>query len=134
MRALLIGEVSRRAKLSPAALRYYESLGLIAASDRVGGKRVFATTVLERLALIRLAQHAGFTLAEIAELLRSRSKRRRGAGDFWKRAVARKQVSMLERAAQLDRTLRVLAALESCECTAPEQCAREFERLSPARH
>jgi DNA-binding transcriptional MerR regulator len=131
---LSIGEVGRRAKLSAAALRYYESLGLIASCDRVGGKRVFAASVLDQLALIRLAQGAGFTLGEIVQLLRARRVRTRKAAGFWRRAVATKRTAVEERAAHLAHTLRVLDALARCDCATPEQCGREFARLSRSPH
>jgi DNA-binding transcriptional MerR regulator len=64
-----IGEVHDRTGLQPSTLRYYEQRGLIEASGRNGLRRRYQPDVLGRLALIRAAQSAGFTLAETAELL-----------------------------------------------------------------
>lgn len=66
-----IGEVHSRTGLNPSALRYYERLGLIEAAGRNGLRRYYSADVIERLALIRAAQSAGFTLAEAAEFLAS---------------------------------------------------------------
>jgi DNA-binding transcriptional MerR regulator len=64
-----IGEVHDRTGLQPSTLRYYEQRGLIEPSGRNGLRRRYRPDVIRRLALIRAAQAAGFTLAETAELL-----------------------------------------------------------------
>jgi DNA-binding transcriptional MerR regulator len=64
-----IGEVHHRTGLQPSTLRYYERRGLIAPSGRNGLRRRYDSDVIGRLALIRTAQTAGFTLTEIADLL-----------------------------------------------------------------
>ncbi len=69
MTGLTIGEVARRAGLRPSALRYYERAGLLPAPQRINGRRRYDPGVLQRLAAIRLAQQAGFTLAQIRLLL-----------------------------------------------------------------
>jgi DNA-binding transcriptional MerR regulator len=64
-----IGEVHDRTGLQPSTLRYYEQRGLIAPSGRSGLRRRYHADVIGRLAVIRTAQAAGFTLTEIADLL-----------------------------------------------------------------
>ena len=66
MSLLDIGTVARRSGLTPAALRFYEQRGLIAPASRLGLRRQYDPAVLERLALVTLAQRAGFSLDEIA--------------------------------------------------------------------
>ena len=66
---LEIGAVARRARLAPSALRYYEAMGLIQPSERVGKRRRYDTSVFSRLAMIQFAQHAGFSVAEMQVLL-----------------------------------------------------------------
>lgn len=61
-----IGEVVRRAGVPASTLRYYEERGLITSVRRRGLARVFATSVLEQLALIAVCRSAGFSLDEIA--------------------------------------------------------------------
>lgn len=55
--------------LSTSALRFYESLGLLSTPERVGGKRRYDQSALDRLAMIDVAQRAGFTLREVVVLL-----------------------------------------------------------------
>ncbi len=68
MAQLSISEVARRSGIRPSALRYYESLGLLPVPARVSGRRVYDEAVLQRLEIIRTAQEAGFTLAELRAL------------------------------------------------------------------
>ncbi len=64
-----IGEVARRAGLRASAVRYYESTGILPAPRRINGRRRYDATVLQHLAVIQVAQQAGFTMAEISILL-----------------------------------------------------------------
>ena len=64
-----IGEVARRVGLSTSALRYYETLGLLPAPERASGRRRYDQDALDRLAMIDVAQRAGFSLREIKLLL-----------------------------------------------------------------
>jgi MerR family redox-sensitive transcriptional activator SoxR len=64
-----IGEVARRVGLSTSALRYYESLGLLPTPERSSGRRLYDQDALDRLAMIDVAQRAGFTLREVRVLL-----------------------------------------------------------------
>ena len=63
-----IGEVARRAGIRPSAIRYDESDGNLP-PRRANGRRRCAPTVLDRLAVVRMAQAAGFTIAEIKTLV-----------------------------------------------------------------
>ena len=66
---LPIGELAAKAHVRPSALRYWEERGLLPGARREGGRRTWPATTLRRVALIRMAQRAGFTLAEIVQLL-----------------------------------------------------------------
>ena len=64
-----IAEVAKRTGIAASALRYYESLGLIASNAQPGQRRRFPDDVLNRLALIALGQAAGLRLDEIAAMI-----------------------------------------------------------------
>lgn len=77
MDGLRTGEVAAAAGVNRETLRYYERRGLLAEPARtLGGHRVYPAEAVTRLRLIKAAQRLGFSLDEIAELLR----RRRPAG------------------------------------------------------
>ena len=68
IKSLSIGEVARQAGMLPTTLRYYESIGLLPDPLRESGARRYNTDVFQRLDMIRTAQQAGFTLAEVRVL------------------------------------------------------------------
>lgn len=63
-----ISEVARQVGVRASTLRYYESIGLLPEPKRVSGRRRYDSEVLQRLEIIRTAQQAGFTLAELRVL------------------------------------------------------------------
>ena len=70
---LTIGKVAGAAGVSADTIRYYERLGLIPKALRsAAGYRQYPDGVVTRLALVRNAQHFGFSLREIAGFLRVR--------------------------------------------------------------
>jgi MerR family redox-sensitive transcriptional activator SoxR len=66
---LTIGEVANLVGLEPSTLRYYESIGLLAAPPRQHGQRRYPPSVLAVLAIIKLAKEAHCSLPEIHQLL-----------------------------------------------------------------
>lgn len=68
MSDLDISQVAKRAGVPASTLRFYEEKGLIRSTGRLGLKRLFDPSVLERLALIALGRAAGFSLDEIGEM------------------------------------------------------------------
>jgi MerR family transcriptional regulator, copper efflux regulator len=70
---LTIGKVAAVAGVSADTIRYYERLGLLPKALRsAAGYRLYPEGVVTRLALVRNAQHFGFSLREIAGFLRIR--------------------------------------------------------------
>lgn len=70
-RRLMIGEVSSITGIPVKTIRYYEEIGLLTTitTRSKAGYRLFAQTVLNRLAFIKRAQSLGLSLSEIQELL-----------------------------------------------------------------
>ena len=83
-----IGELARRTGVATSALRYYERIGLLSPAERVGQRRHYSPLSAERVALIRLCQDAGFTLAEIGRLLVAFSRGGRAWGHLGERKIA----------------------------------------------
>ena len=99
MDALTIGDVARRTGLRTSAIRYYGSLGLIPEPRRVSGQRRYNADVLSHLAVVRMAQEAGFTVEEVHTLVTGLPEGT-AAGDRW-REVAYRALSAVD--AMIDR-------------------------------
>ena len=69
------GELARRAGVSADTLVHYERKGLLAPPRRLAnGYRAYPPEALGRVQLIQRALSVGFTLAELARLLRARDR------------------------------------------------------------
>jgi MerR family redox-sensitive transcriptional activator SoxR len=120
--SLSIGEVAERAGLRTSAIRYYERVGLLPAPERISGRRRYDPDVFSRLALIDLAQRAGFTVAEIRTLLHG-FVRRTPPGERWRRLAGRKLGEVEARIEEAQAMRRLLQRLLECECPTFEDCA-----------
>lgn len=75
-----IGDLARRAGTTLRTVRYYEQMGLIAASDRTkGGFRLYSEDELEKLQFIKRLQLLDFPLWQIKKLIQSRRQAASGA-------------------------------------------------------
>ena len=89
---LTIGKLARIADVSSDTLRYYERQGLIAPAGKSPvGYRLYDKDSARRLRFIKQAQHCGFTLAEIRDLLVLRARDAACCGDVRKRAIEKKR-------------------------------------------
>ena len=118
-----IAQVAKRSGVPASTLRYYEEKGLIASTGRQGLRRDFAPAVLDQLALIALAQTAGFTLDEIRSMFSPD-----GQPDIDRRILSAK-------ADDIDRTVKRLQAVSKslrhaavCPARSHAECP-SFQRL-----
>jgi len=64
-------ELAKEARISPHVVRFYARTGLLKPGrNPSNGYKVFGQNEMKRLRFIRMAQCLGFSLAEIAEMLR----------------------------------------------------------------
>ena len=120
-----IGEVAGRAGVRPSALRYYERIGLLPAPERENGRRRYdgeeLREVLDRMAVVRVARQAGFTISEIGMLLDGFSEDT-PPSERW-RVLAQAKLPEVE--ALVKRALGMKALLERglrCECLRLDDC------------
>src|SRR5580704_225515 len=66
---LTVGQVAERSGARPSALRFYERQGLISADRTASNQRRYRGDVLCRVAMIRVCQQAGLSLAQIRTAL-----------------------------------------------------------------
>jgi DNA-binding transcriptional MerR regulator len=67
------GALAKATGVSPDTIRHYEKIGVLPRATRTGsGYRVYPASAVERVLVVQRALRIGFTLAELAEVLRSR--------------------------------------------------------------
>ena len=133
MKELTIGEVARRAGMRTSALRYYESMGLLPTPRRAsGGHHRYDASVLELLAILQMAQQAGFTLAEM-HLLVAGFDVSTPASERWQSLAQAKLKEVEAIIAHAQQTKRMLERFLQCGCLYLGECLQEYqsERFSP---
>ena len=126
-----IGAAAAQSGVSAKMIRYYEEIGLVPRSARLAqGYREYDDQGVHRLRFVARARDLGFSIKEIAELLRLYSDRRRSSADV--KRIALRHVAELDtkiRALrQLKRTIQQLAdrchGNERPECPILDDLAR----------
>ncbi len=119
MKALTIGKAAHQAGVGVETIRFYERQGLVAKPRRPDGSgvRVYPTETVERIRFIREAQHIGFSLREIRELLALRADPSTDCSEVREQAVAKLR-AVREKIEELH---RIGAALETLIAACPGQ-------------
>jgi DNA-binding transcriptional MerR regulator len=112
-RLLRINEVAAETGLTTRAIRYYEEIGLLEPAARSDGDyRLYDSSDLDRLAFIRsLRDDAGFSLAQIGQLLEDETARERNRARY--RAtedLAERRAILVDARARVDRQIELLEA------------------------
>ena len=126
MEELTIGEVAERAGIRASALRYYESVEVLPTPQRVNGRRHYDSRVFDRLAIIQMAQEAGFTVAEIRTLFNGFTTETT-ASARWETLARQKLVevdALMIRAQTMKRILE--EQLLRCRCLTLDECAQSI--------
>lgn len=123
---LTIGQLAARFGLATHVLRHWETMGVIAPAERVGGRRRYRDSHVTRVALIVLGKQTGLTLRQIGQVLDAADGSRR------KELLRRHHVDLGRRIAQMEASR---ALIEGClSCPAPDfiqcpHCQRHLREL-----
>jgi DNA-binding transcriptional MerR regulator len=112
-RLLRIQEVASETGLTTRAIRYYEEVGLLEPAARSGGAyRLYDPSDLERLRHIKeLRDEAGFSLAQIGQLLEDEAARERNRERFRATQDPNERRAILEDArGRVERQIEILEA------------------------
>lgn len=98
---LKIGALAAQADVNVQTVRFYERVGLLETPSRSpAGYRVYRLSDVSRIRFIKNAQHLGFSLAEIGDLLKLRQDRRKSCRHV-RAMVQSKMADLAERVAGL---------------------------------
>ena len=111
---LNIGQAAAHSGVSAKMIRHYESLGLLPTVHRTdAGYRQYGEKEVHTLRFIRRARALGFSMAEIAELLKLWQNKRRASADV--KRIALTHVADLERRiAEMEAMKQTLGHLAHC--------------------
>ena len=109
-----IGQAAAQSGVSAKMIRHYESLGLLPAVHRTdAGYRQYGDKQIHTLRFIRRARALGFSMAEIAELLKLWQNKQRASADV--KRIAQAHVADLERRiAEMEAMRQTLQQLAQC--------------------
>ncbi|QDP20074.1 MerR family transcriptional regulator [Sphingomonas xanthus] len=112
MANLTIGALAKSSGVGVETVRFYQRKGLLAQPPRAGGIRRYDGADVDRIRFIKRAQAAGFTLAEIAELIALDAGEDRARA----RALAKARIAALDERITELREARASLARLAREC------------------
>lgn len=107
-----ISEASRRTGVPATTLRYYDDRGLLPATGRRAGHRVYDRAALRRVAFIRIAQRFEVDLDTIEAMLH-------GRGPSWSEAAARQVAVLATKEERVRSARRLLEHGQQCPHATP---------------
>jgi len=121
---LTVGQMAERSGAAPSALRFYERQGLISADRTAGNQRRYRGDVLCRVAMIRVCQQAGLSLAQIRAALAEAIPDGRIPGpQEWQHLAQHLRREVTSHISELDRLLGALTGQDG-DPTQPSPAAR----------
>ena len=119
---LTVGEIARRSGFAESAVRYYEGLGLLAATRTSGGQRRFARSTLRRLAFIRAARNIGLSLDEVSAALASLPAQRTPTRADWAKLSRGWRKRLDDQIEALEALRDGLDSCIGCGCLSLDRC------------
>ncbi|MDP9237397.1 MAG: redox-sensitive transcriptional activator SoxR [Chloroflexota bacterium] len=120
---ITITELAARSGVASSALRYYESVGLIAAERTSGNQRRYRRSVLRRVAVIKVAQSMGVPLRQVRTALSALPERRDPTPVDWARLSRAWHRGLSDRIATLEKLRDQLSSCIGCGCLSLERCS-----------
>ena len=119
---LTVGEVAARSGVAVSTIHFYEAKGLIKSTRNSGNQRRFSRAELRRIAIVRVAQRAGISLAEIRDALAGLPTNRTISAKDWSRMSKRWKDELDERILRLESLRDQLGDCIGCGCLSLSTC------------
>ncbi len=120
--SLTVGEVARRSGVAVSTLHFYERQGLIQSHRTSGNQRRYDRDVLRRIAVIRVAQDVGVSLAQVGAGLANLPEGRAPNRDDWEKLSSGWAAAIEQKIALLQRLRDGLTDCIGCGCLSLEHC------------
>lgn len=121
-RELTVGEVAKRSGVAVSALHFYETRGLIRSHRTEGNQRRYSRDVLRRVAILKVAQDVGISLADIADAFASLPDGRTPTREDWTRLSTAWKADLDHRIRQLQKLRDGLGDCIGCGCMSITAC------------
>ena len=121
-RALSVGQLAARSGVAVSTVHFYEAKGLIKGWRSTGNQRRYHRNALRRVALIKVAQRLGLSLAMIKQAIDSLPGGRTPTAKDWKRLSAAWRKELDRRIALLQRLRGQLDNCIGCGCLSLKTC------------
>jgi MerR family redox-sensitive transcriptional activator SoxR len=122
VRELTVGQVAVRSGVAVSALHFYEARGLIRSHRTSGNQRRYSRDVLRRVAIIRVAQEVGISLAEIATAFQSLPEERTPTREDWNMLSTAWRDDLDQKIAQMKKLRDGLTDCIGCGCMSIDKC------------
>lgn len=119
---LSVGEVAMRSGVAVSTIHFYEKKGLIEGWRTDGNQRRYHRAVLRRIAIIRIAQRAGISLAIIRDALTDLPHDHVPNARDWQRFTDAWKDMLQERIESLLQLQSQIASCIGCGCLSLEEC------------
>jgi MerR family redox-sensitive transcriptional activator SoxR len=121
-REMTVGQLAARSGVAVSTIHFYESKWLIRGWRNKANHRRYARAVLRRVALIKVAQRTGISLASIRQALNALPKGRPATAEDWQRLSAVWRNDLEERIKRLTRLRDQLDGCIGCGCLSLGVC------------
>ncbi|WP_373997938.1 redox-sensitive transcriptional activator SoxR [Bdellovibrio bacteriovorus] len=119
---LSVGELSKRSGVPVSAIHFYEEKGLIKSWRTEGNQRRFPRGMLRVVAIIKAAQSVGFSLLEIAEMLKLLPQDRSPSQADWQKISTKWKKDLEERITHMTKLKNQLNSCIGCGCLSLKEC------------
>lgn len=122
LQQLSVGQLSKRSGIPISTLHFYETKGLIRSERNAGNQRRYPRHILRQLAIIRVAQSVGLSLAEIREHLKTLPQDGPPTAADWQRLSSEWSGELEEKIKMMTALKDKLTACIGCGCLSVTDC------------
>lgn len=121
-KVLSVGELAKRSGVAVSAVHFYERKGLIAGWRSGGNQRRYERSALRRIAIVKVAQQLGISLAEIGRRLSALPEDRTPGQADWAQMAADWRKDLDRRIDQMTLLRDRLDGCIGCGCLSVDNC------------